>query len=206
MQRDFPPCIAHTKKEREEIMILRRLMIFIVLLTASGAWATTYEGIDIEYWAGEEFGSSKATVVVDFGLESYAFEYRWDGSATGWDAMNAFDTVVIQDKLNVTSTDYGSPFGIIIDDLSYLTAQKYDYGLAYAGWGYFNSDDGDNWTVSGDSCLYRNLNNNDWDCWVWSEFSFEPFGPIREPGQVAPEPCSILLLASGGLMLRRHRV
>ena len=184
-------------------MISRRVFIYIVvlILTTSG-WAVTYEGIDIEYWAGEEFGSNKATIVVDFGLESYAFEYRWNDSATGWDAMDTIDTA---GALDVDSTDYGSPTGIIIDDLSYLTAQKYDYGAAFAGWGYYNSSDGDNWTVSSGSCLYRDLNNNDWDSWVWSEFSFDPFGPLRVPGEPAPEPCTILLLALGGLMLRGRR-
>ena len=194
-------------ESKERDMVLRRMFFCVVVLTATSAtFAATYEGIDIEYWAGEEFGSNKATIVVDFGLENYAFEYRWDDSATGWDALNAFDTVATQDKLNVSSTDYGPPAGIIIEDLSYLSAEKYDYGQVFAGWGYYNSDDGDNWAVSGDSCFYRDLNNSDWDCWVWSEFSFEPFGPIREPGQPAPEPCTILLLGLGGLMLRKHRV
>ena len=78
-----------------------RLIVVIVLAVVSGADALTYTG-GVEYSAGS--GDNQATIAIDFDLDnSFLFTYRWDGEATGWDALTAITT----DKaLDVESTHY----------------------------------------------------------------------------------------------------
>jgi len=190
-------------------MAFKRSVSFLVLFVfASVASAATYDALGVEYWAGA--GSNQATIVIDFGLESYAFGYRWDGAATGWDALTAIESeasIAASLRLAVSETDYGAPTGILVEDFGYLSAAEFDYGqLAFAGWAYYYSGDGDNWTSSGSSSIYRDLADGAWDAWLWSDFLFDPFGPIRQPGQSpVPEPCTLAILALGaGVMLRRR--
>lgn len=182
-------------------------LAFVLIVTAGASGVITYEGIEIEYWAGDAQGLNEATIVVDFGFESYAFGYRWDGVASGWDAMNALNNVVIADKLDVASTNYGA-MGELIEDIAYLDAQKFDYGdFAFVGWGYYDSPDGENWSVNPGSSSFRELTDGSWDSWVWSEFSFDTFSPIRQPGEApVPEPGTIILLGLGGLLVGKRKI
>jgi hypothetical protein len=185
----------------------RSVSLFVVLWIAAVASAGTYEGLGIEYWAGA--GSNAATIVIDFGLESYAFGYRWDGSATGWDALAALESegsVSESLRVAVSETDYGAPTGILVEDFAYLTVGEFDYGaMTFAGWAYYFSSNGTNWTGSGSSSIYRDLTDGAWDAWLWSDFIFEPFGPVRAPGQSPiPEPGTLAMLALGAAtMLKR---
>jgi len=57
-----------------------------VLALSAAAQAYSIDQADLEFWAGS--GSSRSVMVVDFGAgANYAFGYRWDGSATGWDML-----------------------------------------------------------------------------------------------------------------------
>ena len=186
----------------------RSVSLFVLLVFVSVASAATYDGLGIEYWTGS--GANEATIVVDFGLESYAFGYRWDGAATGWDALVALESeasIAESLRLAISETDYGAPTGILVEDIDYLSAAEFDYGqYAFAGWAYYYSGDGENWTSSGGSSLYRDLTDGAWDTWLWSDFIFEPFGPVRQPGQnPVPEPATFALLGLGAAAILKRR-
>ena len=49
----------------------------------------SWQYLETEYWVGD--GSNKAFLIVDFGDESFAFGYRWEGEKTVSDMLVAFD-------------------------------------------------------------------------------------------------------------------
>ncbi len=185
-------------------MSSRRLMsLVLVLMVGASAGAGTYN-CGAEYTAGS--GSNEATIVVDFDLcESFLFTYRWDGEASGWDALGAIDQA---GALDVTAMDYGPEWGVFVSDFAYPCASKFDYGAgANTGWAYYVSDDNTNWALSGSGVSFWALSNGAWDSWVWSNYPADWSGPIRGPGeQPIPEPCTVALLALGGLLVVRRRV
>jgi hypothetical protein len=174
------------------------VVVFGVVSIANGM---IYSG-DIEYSAGG--GANRAIVAVDFDASmSFLFEYRWDGQASGWDALEAID---MAGALDVSATDYG-PWGMFVNDISYPGGVKYDYGSGVnTGWAYYTSADNLEWQLSGTGVSFRVLADGAWESWVWTNYPADWSAPVRPPGeQPIPEPVSILLMGIAGLLLRRHK-
>ena len=180
------------------MMSLRNLICLIVVLaiTSSLAIATpvNFGGtwVEVEYWGGS--GSNEAIVVVDFhatGGDSYAFGFKWDGSATGYDALVAID---VAGALDFEATYY-SGSGYFIDNFYYNNVS----GDQSYYWQYFTSSDGVVWNSSAAGMSDRTLTVGDWDGW------YNGFDPGVSPTTPIPEPVTIALLALGGLLLRRRR-
>ena len=184
-------------------MASRRLMslvfVFGVFAMAGVAGASTYSS-NVEYTAGS--GGNEAFIAVDFDSDnSFLFAYRWDDVATGWDALHSIDLAGV---LSVNATDYGD-WGMFVNDLDYPGGVKYDYGSGvYAGWAYYTGNN-ESWSLSGGGVSFCQLNNGDWNSWVWTNYN-KYWMPVRQPGQQPiPEPCTIVLLAFGGWILQRRR-
>ena len=181
-------------------MVSRRLMSLIVVLaiTSSAAIATPYnfngKWVEVEYWASS--GNNEAIVVIDFGVESYAFGYKWDsGLKYGKDLMDAVDAA--------GCLDY-SETGGFLNTISYDTYSNIgEDGWPTDWWSYFTSNDGESWVLSDVGFATRELSNGAWDGWAHQTTSAWP--PAHLPTTPVPEPTSAVLLAIGGLVLRRRR-
>ncbi|HUW21014.1 MAG TPA: PEP-CTERM sorting domain-containing protein [Sedimentisphaerales bacterium] len=177
-------------------MASRRLVSLCLLFAMAGnGSAYIVDQVEIEYWAGS--GSNAAIVVIDFGVDSYAFGYRWEeGTRYGKDLMDA-----------VTGTgalDYSESGGF----LSTISYEGYlnvgENGWPTDWWGYFISEDGSNWAVAGGGFAERELSNGTWDGWAHQVTDSWP--PAHFPTTPIPEPGTILLLALGGLFASKGKV
>lgn len=115
-------------------------MLFAFLVSPLVASASPYTDFDlsnIQYWVGS--GSNEAALVVDFqmpsGTESYAWGYRWNGTATGEDMFRAIaGTTVLRQRdggafegtftgsdprLYLRSSDFGPGLGDSVFGIGY---------------------------------------------------------------------------------------
>lgn len=192
-------------------------------VTALNAHAVTYGNYNLEALTGT--GSNTSVCVFDFGTADYAFGYRYDGTKTGknmLDALNGkFGVAVVYSSWGIPTTisynghaitsdpidsEYtGSPFyylsgGTTVNDWVYPVLT-----LNYAGGG----SSGPTWATSDTGLASRYLVNGSWDGWVqgkydtnWTGYSTAPDGAFAS---VIPEPTALGLLALSGLALLRRR-
>jgi hypothetical protein len=187
----------------KEMGIMKRIVqVMLGLMIVSDVFGViTYTG-EPEYTAGG--GANEATVVIDFDAGDYfVFKYKWDGQATGWDALAAIKAPGALDVQAPWHAEYNSHF---VNDFVYPSGEKHDYGEAFAGWGYWGSADGQNWILN-TGVDNRQLASGDWDSWVWSNYDTISWEPIRGPGESpVPEPGTISLFCTGiALLLRKRR-
>jgi hypothetical protein len=183
------------------MMSLRSLVFLIIVSVTAGSAAIAtpvdFGGtlVEVDYWTGA--GSNEAIVVIDFGVDSYAFGYRWEsGTKYGKDLM---DAVANAGLLDYTET------GGFLNTISYSSYSNIGQdGWPDDWWSYFISGDGESWDVSWDEGFAtRVLSDGVWD--GWAHQSSDDWPPAHSPTTPIPEPMTIALLGLGGLLLGRRR-
>jgi len=183
-------------------MSLRDLICLTVVLaiTSSAAIATpvNFGGtwVEVEYWGGS--GSNEAIIVIDFGVDSYAFGYKWDTGPNPKYGKDMMDAAVAAGSMSYTQS------GGFLNTISYDGYSNIgENGWPTDWWAYFISTDGQSWADPGEGFATRELTNGAWDAWAHQPTGDWP--PAHVPTTPIPEPVTIALLALGGLILRRGK-
>lgn len=194
-------------------------------LTAASVAATPVQSFDdITMWIGT--GSNRAALVIDWNdgstTESYAWGFRWNGTATGADMLRAIAGFIGTNSTPATADGTGDPaltlytqtfagFGDTVFQLNYLAHAEGGFEPDAAGfWGYYVGDRSnlfpEEWEFSEFGMEDRQLSNNDWDGWSWAP-DFDGAAP-DQPVAAVPEPGILVLFALGAgalLWYRRSR-
>ena len=195
----------------------------LTLSTAAHAAAIVNSFSDIQYWVGS--GSSQAALVIDWadgtGTGSFAWGFRWNGTATGEDMLRAIAGAIGTNTTTATADGTGDPaltlytqffsgFGNAVYQLDYQDHAAGGFETDSAGyWAYFTADNTASLPTSWTSSLVgmgdRTLANNSWDGWAWDEdFAFPEPAPSQPFAAAVPEPSVLALVALGGIALLRR--
>ena len=169
----------------------------LLALVASSANAQTFTP---QLTATVGSGSEESFLTVDFKdgtqNDSFAFGYKYDGTQTGADLLNAFAsnglmTQYIYNGAAVNGFTFGS---------------HSEAGFSASGyWAYYKAPDGQNWTYSSTG-VAGDITNGGWDGWSWApnDTAVPPVTPAA-----VPEASSVvslgLLLGFGVLAVRRKK-
>lgn len=194
----------------------KAIFISAAVLAASTS-SFAFDFSNIVNWTGT--GANQAALVIDFhdgqANQSFAWGYRWDGTATGEDMVNAI--VASDPLLSDTITSYS--FGDAIDSITY-DGTSFGLGAHTAGgfnggtngfWAYYLGSGSSlpTWTSSGAGFGAETLTTSDWNGWSWAaDFNMvPPSDPVTAAPQAAPEPAELIPFAAAGLglILRRRR-
>jgi hypothetical protein len=200
---------------------MKKLCILIFTIAAGTfGHAQTFSFSDIVNWTGT--GSNEAALLIDFQdgttYPSLVWGYRWDGTATGEQMIQAVAAADPDLTVQITSYSFGDAVTVIgFNGSSYGPngpGSHYESGFS-AGtpgfWAYYlgSGDSLPTWSESATGMSDRILANQAWDGWSWSaNFNDTPpsNAPIAAP-LPAPEPASLAVLSLGGLgLLIRRRV
>ena len=203
-------------------------MIMFVFSTGWSLADFSYE--DITFWAGS--GQKQAVLVIDWndGINpvSLAWGFRWTGTATGRDMLNAVkqadSRLFEQFGIYGASMVYGLGYDTDSDGFTYVSASNdggysqdsddhYREGWTTVGyWSYWNCGTnpyaGGEWTSPWDYGLAgRNLTDGCWDGWSFAPASNNWDGGTPDIPVAAsiPEPASMAVFAMGLLCLKRRK-
>jgi hypothetical protein len=166
---------------------LRKTLVIgcLLAIVAASSQALTFEQVLVQHWVGT--GNNQALLVVDFGNESFAFGYRFDGQKTGWDLLTA---VADATDLDVTvDMSWGSPFVVGMSYYGYSGYYDSQNWQTSNWWEYWNSADGETWSSSWVGCGDRILTDRAWDGWTFSPPWPQQGTPPRVP--LIPEPSTL---------------
>jgi hypothetical protein len=186
-------------------------LVFVVMASTASA----FDFSDIANWTGT--GSNESALVIDWedgsSQHELAWGYRWSGSATGEQMVQAIASANPNLTYLVSSFP---PYGDFVDDFKFdgsaFGFQSHDqnstgqsaYWEYYQGIGtsvptFVSQDNG--FTVTA-------LSDQSWDGWAWeptySSNNVPGADPIAAPAAV-PEPASVLGLALAAVLIRRRR-
>jgi hypothetical protein len=191
---------------------MKKIIILALSSVVLSGVAQAFSFADVTNWTGT--GSNQAILVMDFndGInpQSYAWGYRWDGTATGADMIAAIDAA--DSRLVTDRPDFG--WGVFLNSAQYDANGDGAFehvGAEYPSgwWSYWTAEGGNSWTEVSFGMSARTLVNGSWDGWsyvVGSNTETAPSDPVA--AGAVPEPFSLGVLSLGVLALiaRRKRV
>ncbi len=189
----------------------------ILMSTAAGAQVNFS---DIKEWIGT--GQNQAAFVIDWKLgaapQSQVWGYRWDGTATGTDMINAIvgaDRRLYREWAPGYVNEFIFGYGLDRNGNGFSKldpADSYQEGFFTNGfWGYYvdvaPSSSLPAWTFASTGAAGRVLTDGSWDGWSWAQNfnGTDPSIPIPISAPV-PEPGGVALWVSAsavGVLLRR---
>ena len=141
---------------------MKKIVFAAGLAFAASVWGFSFN--DIHFWVGE--GTNRCAVALDFGAESLAWGYRWNGSCTN--LLEVMNRIVDQDHRLVMG-DQGMTASYV--DLYFF---GYDKDDGAATW---NKDTGSTSSTNALWGLERQVSAGQWEWWVL-------YGPMN--GSVFP--------------------
>ncbi len=190
---------------------MRRLVcLMIVLVIHTEVSAYTMQGLDVavDYWAGS--GSNEVIVVIDWNMingpystESHAWGFRWDGTAYVSDALSVIDAA---GALDITTQYEGAFLGDAFYSSPLIDSDNHT-SAGFTGWWWAGgtADGGASWNANADGINVTTLASGriegfnlvtDYDEWLNGSATLTI--PV-------PEPCSILILGLGGLLIKGRK-
>ncbi len=212
-------------------------IIITMALVAAGA-LTTKAGVissfsDIQFWVGT--GTNEAALVIDFhdgtAQQSFAWGFRWNGAATGFDMLTAIDVAAVDLTINSPSYVMDASFQGLAHTQStnffdtswgyYIaggTATIFDSNSPYGPIGTLSPPGGGttipaSWTASTAGSSDRFLANGSWDALSFgNNQTADPYLHLAPPSSVTyaavPESSTLalLLLVTAPLVYVRKRL
>lgn len=161
----------------------RVCVIAVLVITSSLAIATPVE-------VGT--GQNSAGLYIEWS-DGYIAEFIVDFEDTTITGLGLFDIVEAETPLTTVRGDFG--WGVFIDGIAYNGHSNSGYGGGEDWWHYWIKDAGQlEWMAPMFGAADRTVHSGDMDGWI--------YGRAGEP---VPEPCTIILLGLGGLLLSRRR-
>jgi hypothetical protein len=169
------------------LRLLAAIAAALTVIAIPAAQAISLSDLIVSGSAGS--GSSTSYLVLDFGPDSYAFVYYYDGVKTGFDMLQDLSAAV--PGLQFSYWDFGGG-AVFVNTFAYGPYPATGGGTTW--WSYWLSDNGSDWGFAPVGAGARVLADGSWDGWSFVP-SFNDPAPTPDVPLI-PEPASLTALGT----------